>query len=130
MCPTVSPNAPECFRQREQWQWIARVNGRSTSKRTPPHRQLPPSVSAMRRVYVGCGRAASAHGEALPRSAHRCVSDRLLGDPLPQVARLAHDRCVLPLLLGASLSVAARGLGGPPDRRRPFTLRRAAWIGG
>src|SRR5439155_6445402 len=45
--PIVSPKVPECFRQREQWQWFERRNGAATSKRTPPHRQLPRSGSSI-----------------------------------------------------------------------------------
>src|SRR6187200_2302879 len=82
MCPTVSPNAPECFRQREQWQWIARVNGRSTSNRTPPQRQLPPTVSAMGSVYDELGEP---------------------GTSLPGVRRALTERPYLGVLTGAFL---------------------------
>jgi hypothetical protein len=44
--PCVSPNVPECLRQREQWQWFARRNGDVSSKRTPPQRQPPVSGSS------------------------------------------------------------------------------------
>src|SRR6186997_299642 len=114
--PTLRPNAPECLRQREQWQWIARVNGSVTSNRTPPQRQLPPTVSAMPRVYVGSRGAASVDGEARSRRALGRGPDRLLRNPLSQVARLARYGRVLPLLLGAAVPVGARDLGGRPAR--------------
>src|ERR671915_1703275 len=42
----VNPNVPECLRQREQWQWLARRNGIVTRKRTPPQRQ-PPEIGSI-----------------------------------------------------------------------------------
>ena len=131
MCPTVEPNAPECLRQREQWQWIARVNGSVTSKRTPPQRQLPPTVSAMAPVYVGCGCAASAHGQAGTRCARRRRRDRLLGDPLPQVQRLAVTgaffRCLWALPFLWPLAIWE---DRPARRASRWSLRRAAWVAG
>src|SRR4029079_3944819 len=50
--PWVSPNVPECLRQREQWQWLALRNGSVISKRTAPQRQLPCSGSTMAWVYA------------------------------------------------------------------------------
>src|SRR3954447_3169749 len=41
--PCVPPNAPECLRQREQWQWLRPRQGGVPSKRTPPQRQEPPT---------------------------------------------------------------------------------------
>ena len=52
----MSPNAPDSFRQREQWQWLARTNGAVSSKRTPPHKHDPRTAvdwpPATRRRYT------------------------------------------------------------------------------
>ena len=66
------PNVPECLRQKEQWQWFARVNGSSTSKRTPPQRQLPPTV-AISSAAVGLPRGARARRSgSRPRNGPSC----------------------------------------------------------
>src|SRR6266566_969839 len=48
----VRPKVPECLRQREQWQWLARRKGSSTLKITPPQRQLPRIEFATRPSYT------------------------------------------------------------------------------
>ena len=131
MCPTVSPNAPECLRQREQWQWIARVNGQRHLELTPPQRQLPPTVSAMAASLRRLRGAASADSTACPRRARRSGRDRFLGDPLPQVACLAGDGRVLSAASGRCRFSGRSSSGRTGDSApRPRALRRAAWIGG
>src|SRR5438270_12727665 len=85
----VRPKAPECLRQSEQWQWLARRNGSSTSNVTPLQRQLPRTEFATRPSYT------------LPRDVGADLHDADPEDP---------DRLPLPgrLLGGESRAEAAR----------------------
>ena len=47
------PGPPEIFLQLVQWQCATLANGSVTSKRTPPQRQLPRSVSTARAYAIG-----------------------------------------------------------------------------
>src|SRR5207249_8293381 len=107
--PCVSPNVPECFLQREQWQWFARRKGNVTSKVTPPQRQLPRTESA------------------IPTKLHfaRCV-----GADLHDADPEDPDRLPLPgRLLGHQGRAEAAGAGAPPGAARAATARPAS-VGG
>src|SRR3981081_3630794 len=74
----VQTAVPECFRQRSQWQWLARRKGGSTSKRTPPQRQLPRTMAALLLLLALDPRDKSSGGLALvPRDLAQHFSRRV-----------------------------------------------------
>src|SRR5688572_17585304 len=66
--PLTVPTPPEIFLQLVQWHWLTLSNGCVTSKRTPPHRQLP-RKPAMTRAYPRRDSRASRRPISLDREA-------------------------------------------------------------
>src|SRR3989442_318995 len=75
-------------------------------------RQPERPASAGRSHVETQGAALNARPPAGPHGAGRRSGDRLLRDPLPARARVALDRRVLPLRVGAAAALADRALGG------------------
>src|ERR671922_627313 len=118
--PFAVPTPPEIRLHEVQWQNESVMNGSATSKRTPPHQQLP-RITLVVRLAPAL--------QLLPEGLEEATGQRAVHEPMVVREGEVHDRAdrdhVLPELVGHDPRALDKGVGAEDRRLRLADHRRS-----